>query len=193
MRSTSRSLVVHICVLGLLLSAAAAQSTPSYKELPNFHRVTEKLYRGAQPLTGGVKKLSELGVKSIINLRGEDDLTQREEQEAKSAGLRYYNISMPGLSAPSEEQVNRIMALIDDPENQPVFVHCKRGSDRTGTIVAVFRISHDGWTADQATAEAKKLGMSWMEFGMKGYISDYYKRQSPVRRTQQVPAAAVSK
>ncbi|HSB11324.1 MAG TPA: tyrosine-protein phosphatase [Blastocatellia bacterium] len=193
MRSPIRSFAVYICALGLLLSTAWAQDPPSYKELPNFHRVTETLYRGAQPLSGGLKKLSELGIRSVINLRGEDDVNRQEEKEAEAAGLRYFSLPMPGLSAPSDEQVNRAMTLIENPDNQPVFVHCKRGSDRTGTIIAVYRISHDGWSADQATAEAKKHGMSWMEFGMKGYIADYYKRQIRVRQTQQAPAAAVSK
>jgi len=49
---------------------SAAQSAASYKELPNFHQVSDKLYRGAQPLNGAARKLAELGVKTIINLRG---------------------------------------------------------------------------------------------------------------------------
>lgn len=192
MRSTIRSLAVYTCALVLVLSAAA-QTATSYKELPNFHRVTDKLYRGAQPLSGGFQKLSELGIKSVINLRGEDGLAREEQKEAEAAGLHYFNVSMPGLSAPSDEQVNRVMTMIENPDNQPVFIHCKRGSDRTGTIVAVYRISHDRWTAEQATAEAKKHGMSWMEFGMKGYISDYYKRQDRVRQPRAIPVAGVSK
>ena len=96
---------------------------------------------------------------------------------------------MPGLSAPSDEQVARVMSIINDPDNQPVFVHCKRGADRTGTIGAIYRISHDGWTADRAIAEARLYGMSWAEFGMKSYISDYYKQQL---RTRNQPTTAAS-
>jgi protein tyrosine/serine phosphatase len=59
-----------------------------------------------------------------------------------------------------------------------MFRFCNRGSDRTGTIAAVYRISHEGWNAERAIAEAKHYGLSWAEFGMKGYISDYYNRQS---------------
>lgn len=170
-----------ICAIALLVSLGAAQSEPSYKELPNLHKVSDQLYRGAQPLTGYAKKLGELGVKTVINLRGEDEISRGEEKEAETFGLHYFSISMPGLSAPSDEQVSRVMAIIDNPENQPVFIHCKRGSDRTGTIAAVYRISHDGWNSERAIAEAKHYGMSWAEFGMKGYISDYYNRQSKQR------------
>ena len=175
----------------MLVSTSAAQNEKSYKELPNFHKVSDKLYRGAQPLSGGVKKLAELGIKTIVNLRGDDERTREEQREAETAGLHYFNVAMPGLSAPSEQQVASVIAIIYSPENQPVFIHCKRGSDRTGTIAAVYRISHDAWTADRAIAEAKLYGMSWTEFGMRGYISDYYNRRVRTRAQTQ-PAAATS-
>ncbi len=176
-----------VCLLILAVSASRAQQEPSYKELPNFHKVTDQLYRGAQPTEAGPKKLSELGIKTVINLRGPDDQSTGEQKETESCGLRYFNIPMPGLSAPSDEQVAQVMVIIDNPDNQPVFIHCKRGSDRTGTIAAVYRISHDGWTADRAVAEARRYGMSWAEFGMKSYISNYYKQQV---RTRNEPTPA---
>ncbi len=177
-----------VCVLLLLASASQSQQKPSYKELPNFRKVNDGLNLGAQPQSGGVKKLAELGVKTIINLRGPDEVIRGEQKETETAGLRYFNIPMPGLSAPTNEQVGRVMSIINDPDNQPVFVHCKRGADRTGTIGAIYRISHDGWTADRAIAEAKLYGMSWAEFGMRSYIWDYYKQQL---RSQNQPAAAI--
>src|SRR5689334_21272659 len=88
--------------LALLVSVAAAQSELRYKELPNFHRVSERLYRGAQPGPGGIRKLAELGIKTIINLRGEDDTARAEQHEAEAAGLHYYALAMPGLSRPSD-------------------------------------------------------------------------------------------
>src|SRR5262245_43397939 len=162
--------------LALLVSIAAAQSEPSYKELPNFHRVSERLYRGAQPAPGGVKRLAELGIKTIINLRGEDDNTRAEQREAEAAGLRYHSVAMPGLSRPSDEQIARVMAVIAAEENGPVFVHCKRGADRTGTDVPVYRSTHAGWTGQKAVDEARRYGMSWMEFGTRDYITGYYQR-----------------
>jgi protein tyrosine/serine phosphatase len=165
--------------LALLVSVAAAQQAePRYKELPNFHRVSERLYRGAQPAAGGIKKLAELGIKTVINLRGEDDNTRAEQKEVEAAGLRYYSIAMPGLSRPTDEQIARVIALIDKEENGPVFIHCKRGSDRTGTVVAVYRIRKEGWNDARAIDEARRYGMSWMEFGMRNYISDYYQQFS---------------
>lgn len=173
----------------LAVTAIHGQQEPSYKELPNFHKVSDQLYRGAQPLKGGIRKLAELGVKAVIDLRGTDERGREEHLETESAGLRYFSIPMPGLSAPSDEQVDRAMAIINDPNNQPVFIHCKRGSDRTGTITAIYRISHEGWTADRAIAEARHNGMSWAEFGMRRYIANYYKRQL---RGERQPTAAMN-
>ncbi|PYT02564.1 MAG: hypothetical protein DMF60_20930 [Acidobacteria bacterium] len=190
MKTRINRLSIAVCAVAILGSISAAQTVASYKELPNFHKVSDKLYRGAQPLQGAAGKLAELGVKTIINLRGEEDLSRVEQKEVETAGLRYFNIGMPGLSAPSDEQVARVMAIVNDPENQPVFIHCKRGADRTGTIAAIYRISNEGWTAERAIAEARLHGMSWAEFGMRSYISDYYNKQ--VRTRNQSTAAAAT-
>jgi tyrosine-protein phosphatase SIW14 len=177
--STPTSLTSRVLAAAALLALAAvaalAQDGLRYTELPNFFKVNERLYRGGQPKAGGVGKLAQLGIKTIINLRGEDQLTRAEEAEAKAAGLAYINIPMPGLSRPSRYQVSQVMAIVEREESWPVFIHCKRGSDRTGIIVALYRISHDEWTDDQALSEAKRFGLSWIEFGMKDYVSDYYR------------------
>jgi protein tyrosine/serine phosphatase len=192
MKTRINRLSAAVCAVAILVSISAAQTGASYKELPNFHKVNDKLYRGAQPLSGAAQKLAELGVKTIINLRGEVDLTRVEQKEAQTAGLSYFSVEMPGLSAPSDEQVARVMAIINNPENQPVFIHCRRGADRTGTIAAIYRISNEGWTAEHAIAEARLHGMSWAEFGMRSYISDYYKQQVRTRN-QSTAAAATSR
>jgi len=164
-------------VVLVLLASAAAQSEPRHEELPNFHQVNAQLYRGAQPRRGGIQRLTQFGVKTIINLRDDDERASAEEREARAAGLRYFNVSMAGHAKPTDEQVERALSIINAPENQPVFVHCKRGADRTGTIIAAYRISHDKWTSGQAKEEANRYGMRWTQFEMKDYITDYYRRR----------------
>jgi protein tyrosine/serine phosphatase len=162
--------VVSLCyvVLGL------AQDDQNYKELPNFHRVNATLYRGAQPERGGIQRLSQLGIKTIINLRDDDARARSEEQEARAAGLRYFNVPFKRLGRPTDEQVTRVLGLINALDNGTVFVHCQHGADRTGIIVAIYRIDHDGWTSEQAKAEASRFGMKSWQLGMKEYIHDYY-------------------
>jgi protein tyrosine/serine phosphatase len=179
----------------LLVATVNVPARESKEELlPNFHKINNQLYRGAQPLTGGMKELAALGVKTIINLRGEDERTRDEETEAEASGLRYFSAPLPGFGRPNDKQVERVLALINDSQNWPVFIHCRHGQDRTGTIVAIYRISEDGWSSEQAKKEAKLRGMSRFQFGMKDYIGDYYRRwlQRPAEQQPAPPARAVS-
>jgi protein tyrosine/serine phosphatase len=177
MTSRFGRLHVVLAVMAVLSLAAAAQEDRSLERLPNFHQVNENLYRGAQPQRGGLKTLSELGIKTVVNLRGASDETRKEQAEAEASGMRYFNIPMSSLGRPTDEQMERALAIIDARENWPVFVHCQRGADRTGVVIAAYRISHEQWTDEQAIAEAKRFGLAVVQFRKKDYISDYYKRR----------------
>jgi uncharacterized protein (TIGR01244 family) len=169
---------IGICsAVVLTASVVLPQRTATYEELPNFHQVNSQLYRGAQPKQSGFKQLTQLGVKTVINLRAGDGLSQTEEVEARAAGLHYFGVPFKRTGRPTDEQMTRVLAIIDDPANQPVFVHCRLGEDRTGTVIAVYRIVHDGWTSERAKAEANQLGMHPWELGMKDYIHDFYQRR----------------
>jgi tyrosine-protein phosphatase SIW14 len=174
----SHALAVAV-VLTCLATVAIAQAETKYEGLPNFHKVNDNLYRGAQPSRDGIQTLRQLGIKTIINLRDDDERARSEAAVAAAAGLRYFNIAMDNFGRPSDDKVERILAIIEMSENQPVFVHCKRGADRTGTIIAIYRIVHDGWTSEKAKAEADRHGMIFWQVGMKDYIRDYAKRHSP--------------
>jgi protein tyrosine/serine phosphatase len=164
----------------ILLVAATAETFAQefrYPELPNFHQVNPQLYRGAQPKTGGLEKLKALGIKTIVNLRRPGEQTQDEGASARALGLSYYNVPLPEFSKPSDQQVQQVLDLINANENQPVFVHCRHGEDRTGTIIACYRIAHDGWSATAARKEAVSYGMSWTQVSMKKYIDKFYKQR----------------
>jgi tyrosine-protein phosphatase SIW14 len=176
--------VALVLVLALVSCLVTAQQPElSHRELPNFHRVDENLYRGGQPKTGGLKKLAQLGIKTIVNLRGESDETLAEGREAKSLGMEYFNVPMSTAGRPTDEQVRRVIEILEEKKNAPVFVHCRRGSDRTGAIIAVYRIKQDGWTAERAIDEANSYGLGFIQFRKRDYIKDYFEqRQNGDRR-----------
>lgn len=143
------------------------------KALPNFHQVGDRLFRGAQPRSGGIGKLEALGINTIINLRDTDERARAEERAARAAGMRHLNIPLKRLGSPMNKEITRILAIINAPQNGKVFVHCARGADRTGTVIAIYRITHDKWTSEQAQQEANSYGMRFWQCGMKHYIHNY--------------------
>ena len=145
------------------------------KDLPNFEKVNNQLYRGGQPKAEGFVELKKLGIQTVIYLRGDDDKALKERAAAESAGLRFMSVPLNNWKRPSVADVEKILAMINDAGNQPVFVHCKRGSDRTGTVIAVYRMSHDGWDAKRAGDEAEHFGIGWWQFAMRDFINDYYR------------------
>ncbi len=165
------------CFLFIVVCAnfAHAQKTIENKDLPNFAQVNPNFYRGAQPTENGVKELARMGVKTIIDLRGADENSEREEVWAQKAGVKFIAVDLGNWFKPKTSDIEAIVKQIETTENQPVFVHCKRGADRTGTVVAIFRIAHDGWTAKQAIDEAKRFDFGWWQFWMKDYINDCYR------------------
>ncbi len=170
-------LSVFVVLLGVWGRACLGQIATN-DHLPHFHQVNATFFRGAQPTEMGFAMLAKQGVKTVINLRSADEKSVLEEQQVKNAGLRYFNIPLKGRGRPTDADVEKILSVINTPGNQPIFLHCKRGKDRTGTIVACYRISHDAWTGDQALAEAKRLRLGWSELGMKRYIRDFSRKQS---------------
>ena len=170
----------QVVLLLLLSSTAIAQDSTApataYPELPRFRQVSERLFRGGQPREGGVSKLRELGINTVINLRGASDRTRAEEAEVRASGLNYFNVALPNWARPQDSRVARILEVIDAPESGRVFVHCKDGVDRTGLIVALYRMTHDGWSSNQALAEAERQGMRRTQFWMRDYAEDYGER-----------------
>ena len=166
----------QVVLLLLLSSTAFAQDTTAYPELPRFQQVSERLFRGGQPRDGGISKLRELGITTVINLRGASDRTRAEEAEVRALGLNYFNVGLPNWARPQDSRVARILEVINAPENGRVFVHCKDGVDRTGMIVAIYRMMHDRWSTDQALAEAERFGMRRTQFWMRDYAEDYGER-----------------
>lgn len=176
-----RTRPIGFIVCALLLCAAAdlaRAQNDNTAELPNFARVNKRLYRGGQPRKKGFRKLAELGVTTVINLRNDDERAVTEESDVKAAGLRYFNVPFKRSGPPAEAQVDQVLSLIDAEENGVVFLHCHKGQDRTGMVVALYRISRDGWTDERAIGEAEHLGMKFWQLGMKRYISEYFRARS---------------
>lgn len=175
-------------LLSLPLSAAvwpAGQSTsPAGVGISNFGRIGEGYYRGGQPDGAGFAELRRLGIRTVIDLQEDGD--PREPSWVRGVGMQYFNIPLSSRRPATEAQTEYFLRLVNDPQNLPVYVHCAGGRHRTGEMTALYRITHDSWTADQAYQEMKRYDF-YSAFGhgsLKLYVYQYYREhQSPQAKT----------
>jgi tyrosine-protein phosphatase SIW14 len=161
-----RPLIFGLLAFALDFTGLQGASIGDRPGVGNFHQVDEHVYRGAQPKSQGFAGLAKLGIKTVLDLRGE----KSEQSAVESAGMHYVRLPWSGFKAPAESQITAVLSLLNDTSAWPVFVHCRRGADRTGTAIACYRIEHDHWSNQQALAEAKTFGMSSMEKAMQHFI-----------------------
>ena len=159
-----------ISVILLCSSAVLSGADAFAPHVRNFDKVNEHLFRGGEPLLVGLQELAAMGVKIDIDLRQRGEGTDFEKHAADKLGIKYISIPFAGLSAPSNAQMQEVLSLLLNNQPQTIFVHCRRGKDRTGTVIACYRIQHDHWDNQRALAEAKQHGMSLTEWGMRAYI-----------------------
>jgi protein tyrosine/serine phosphatase len=135
------------------------------------------VYRGAQPTEQGIQYLANLGVKTVIDLREADGRSRKEEQLVTAAGMKYINVPMGGLTPPTQTEIGKILDILESDPAGAVFVHCKRGADRTGAVIASYRIDHDGWDSSRALREAMADGMSFFQLPRQSYIRNFAARK----------------
>jgi protein tyrosine/serine phosphatase len=152
--------------------------------LPNLHQVSPALYRGGQPSREGLQQLPQLGVRTVINARGEDS-----EPDPVPPGLQYSCIPMSPWSV-NDDQTVAFLRIATDPSRTPVFVHCKNGADRSGVLCAMYRIVVQGWTKDEAIDEMTRNGMGYhnLYYGLLEYI-----RQADIAKIRQAAGVPLAK
>jgi protein tyrosine/serine phosphatase len=131
----------------LLLFAVPAFSQEASLRL---YRVDDHVYRGPQPGHEDLATLAGRGIRTVLDLRGSIDHKRWEQTAVEAAGMKYIRIGLSGVFPPSTEQMNRILRILENPALSPVFLHCRRGADRSGMVIACYRIEHDHWTNAEA-------------------------------------------
>jgi len=124
--------------------------------VPNLHRVSETLYRSAQPTAEGMRALEKLGIRTVVNLRAHHS----DADELSGTMLREESIPVDALH-PRIEDLAHFLRIVNDPQKVPVLVHCQRGADRTGLAVAVYRVAMQDWTKEEAIREMTEGGFQF--------------------------------
>jgi tyrosine-protein phosphatase SIW14 len=172
-RQLRASVVATMFALALTIPAAAqnAASSLSRIHIDNFGMVNANYYRGAQPNGHDYADLAALGVKSVIDLTDSDN-DPAEPAMVKAAGMKAFRIPMDTHVPPTQAQLAEFMKIIDNPANQPVYVHCVGGRHRTGVMTAVYRMTNEGWNSDRAFGEMKnyKYGADLLHSEFKRFV-----------------------
>jgi len=163
--------VLHASTGNVTLPVTAHSSEKIYNlpGLANVGRVAPGVFRGAAPGKEGFATLKAMGIRTVIDMR----TTASEQKEVEAAGMRAIAVPIVMTRDGLREKVEHVVALMADPANQPVYVHCRHGQDRTGIVVAAYRMKQQGWSLADAEAEMQSFGFNDVWANFKKFIRQY--------------------
>jgi len=173
-----------VFVLGLSLGASGcragprgvAAGLPARAEAPlrpqidvaglgNFGVVDPGLFRSAQPTAEGFREAKRRGVKTVVDLRS----THGDAALLEGLDLAYVRLPMHEWSV-GDADVAAFLKIVADPANRPVLVHCASGENRTGALVAAYRVVEQGWSKADAVREMDAFGALPLWVNLRHYV-----------------------
>jgi protein tyrosine/serine phosphatase len=148
-------IIIGVVTIFILTSGAPLYAV-SGQEASQIVKVSEGIYRG--PRLDNLNELESLKIHTILNLEDNNEAIQKESEAAEQLGIVMINIPMSEISRPGPSDLVRAVKILEDPDSHPVYVHCLRGRDRTGFVIAAYEIIHQGWTLEKAYQEAVDNG-----------------------------------
>lgn len=162
-RGFAIALLMVLCLSGMTQQATEARGQTQHafarrltlEGVGNFAEVTPHLYRGAQPHGKGLESLAKMGINTIVDVRltGADN----ESKAAKQLGMELIPLPWHCLF-PKDDPIAKFLVYMREHPDKKVFVHCRYGDDRTGMMIAAYRMAVEGWTADDARKEMNAFG-----------------------------------
>jgi protein tyrosine/serine phosphatase len=177
---TQRAALASALICAFFLPALAggerkpAHSNPAVN-IENFGQVNDHIYRGSQPNAENYRQLASIGVKTVVDLRGDSE--RNAKTLAEEAGLQYINLPLADKQYPQADAAEKFLEIVKDEANWPVYVHCAGGRHRTGSMIAVYRMSVDGWAIDHVDREMKDYDFytSGGHSCYKNFVFNYYR------------------
>ena len=138
------------------------------ENLQNLFMVTDSVYRSEQPDEKSFKDLFKLGISSILNLR----TTDTDVEVVKDKKFNLYLVEMRAEYIEEDKVIQALKIIKTAPK--PILIHCKHGSDRTGLIMAMYRIVFQGWDKQSAIEEMKdgEFGFHFIYFNITNFINN---------------------
>lgn len=184
-------LIAHVLLL-LSISSYAESSDV----IVNFSKVNSGIYRGARPTNAeAISYLKSVSIKNVINLQGGDlnsdigiiipwaepgekpEVIEFEKKTALSLGLGFFHAplnSLEEVTTDEDKEIDEVLSFMHDKNNQPVFIHCEHGADRTGLLVALYRVKYEGYSVGAAMSEWIKNGHNTLHQMFTHDLDDYF-------------------
>ena len=142
------------------LNASGVQ-VADVKNIYRFGKVNKFLYRGGLPTETDLQALKDFKVKTVVSFRGLGDDQEKfqiaeEKKQVEKLGMKFLNVQIPFDKPVPEKTIKSFFTAVNNVKNQPLFVHCKGGRDRTGTMVALYQMKYAGYSAEKAIEEMKE-------------------------------------
>ncbi len=137
----------------------------------NIRQVAPGIYEGRAPRTAAdYQQLKSLGIKTVVEMRRyKPHAIAREQQALAAYGIREYRVPM-GFSPLRDGSPEQVLRLLRDPELQPIYFHCNLGRERTGLVVALYRVRYQGWSRAAAYDEMRRTRFNPLLRGMDRYF-----------------------
>lgn len=152
-----KKIILTLLIIFALPSAPLLAETPNQNmaaaqpvsgtSLKNFYQVSPDIYRSGQPKKAQMAELEKRGFKSVLNLRS----LNNNNDEAVATNLGLFNTKMSAGSINDQQMLEALKIIHDAPK--PLLIHCWHGSDRTGAVIAMYRIVFQGWPKQAAIDE----------------------------------------
>jgi protein tyrosine/serine phosphatase len=142
----------------------------------NAHEIAQNVWRSNQPSPSQLKKWKEKGIKTIINLRGDDENahTILEKSACEALGLNLVFVRLSSRVAPSRATLNELESAFRNAQ-YPILMHCKSGADRAGFAASFYKYVIEG-----ATIECAKQQLSYKylhcQWGKTGILSHFWRK-----------------
>lgn len=161
------AVVAVVCLVANVCNAGAASAWPS----PRFNQVEPGVWRGALPRKNGLKQLKKMGVRTVVDLM--DENPEKWQKLCSELGMRYENIPLQRTEPIPSSSIKRFLSIIENPEAKPIYVHCRSGRDRTGAMIAIYRMHMNDWSAKEARKEMNSKGFNPMFFHLTKSVESF--------------------
>lgn len=180
-----------VCVLLMLATSAAVGGGAIYHHHRYKHLAVHDegmVYRSAWLSPGALQEVvEEHQIRSVVNLCEPWEMDPQqwadERRVVAEAGARLIELPMPTSIDPADSAIARHIAVLGDPDNYPMLVHCQHGVTRTAKLLAIYDIAFRGLSAEESLAAQPLFGRDHHNVHVRAFVNRFERRHDELYPT----------